>query len=63
MGQRNISGVQLQCSHCGYEWFYQGAKDVTSCPYCGWRVKTGFARQTTPTRNVLLTERKRDRLI
>lgn len=37
VGRRNESGQKLQCNHCGYQWFYTGDKQMTSCPRCSWR--------------------------
>ena len=64
MGRRNVSGIAIQCGHCGYRWYYQGDADVTSCPKCGWRVRIRPARRiSTPAGDALITDRKRERLI
>ena len=64
MGRRNESGLKIQCSHCGYTWFYNGGNDVTSCPKCGWRVRIRRStRLNIPASDALVTERKNERLI
>ena len=63
-GRKNTTGMKVQCNHCGYTWYYQGDKDVTSCPNCGYRVRIRPARKiSTPAGDALLTDRKRERLI
>jgi len=39
MGARNQRGMVVQCNHCGYKWLTNSERPVTSCPYCGWRVR------------------------
>ena len=64
MGRRNLSGLRIQCGHCGYAWFYSGTADITSCPKCGWRVRISAPRRiNTPAADALITDRKRERLI
>jgi len=64
MGSRNESGLKLQCSHCGYVWFYTGERSVTSCPNCGWRVRArASTRLNIPASDSLVTERRNERLI
>jgi hypothetical protein len=61
---RNTSGIKLQCPNDGYVWFYQGDKDVTSCPSCGWRVRVNAPQRiNTPASDALITERRGERLI
>jgi len=38
--------VKIQCTGCGKTWEYTRDKPVTSCPNCGNRVKTGYAKRT-----------------
>ena len=64
MGRRNVSGLLIQCSHCGYSWYYNGNADVTSCPQCGYRVRIRPSRRiSTPAGDALLGNQKRERLI
>jgi len=64
MGRRNESGIKIQCSHCGYTWFYSGEQRVTSCPKCGWRVRIAPAQRiNTPAGDALISYRDRGPLI
>lgn len=45
MGKINESGFLTQCNHCGYSWYYNGNRAVTSCPNCGWRVRVTASQQ------------------
>lgn len=64
MGRKNLSGMRVQCNHCGYTWYTKSTESVTSCPKCGWRVRIRPAkRQNVPTRRALTTDRPREPLI
>ena len=59
-----MPGIKAQCNHCGHTWIYTGSRDVTSCPYCGWRVRIHPARRiSTPGSDALISRRKIDDLI
>lgn len=64
MGRKNISGMRVQCQHCGYTWYTHSQEDVTSCPKCGWRVRIRQSRRRNiPAARALTTERSREPLI
>jgi len=64
MGRKNMSGMRVQCNHCGYTWYTHSNNAITSCPKCGYRVRIRRStRQNIPTRRALTTDRPREPLI
>jgi hypothetical protein len=35
----NSPGILIQCSKCGYKWYFKGLKSIARCPECNHRVK------------------------
>jgi len=61
MPRTNTSGQRLTCPN-GHTWFYQGDKEVTSCPICKWRVRAQpTRREMTQENRELLPSRRNDR--
>lgn len=40
--EKQITGVLVTCSHCGYSWVYTGSRTVKTCPNCGFN--TGVSK-------------------
>lgn len=34
----NSPGILIQCSKCGYKWYFKGLKHIARCPECNHRV-------------------------
>jgi len=58
MASKNTSGMLVQCNHCGYSWYTQSQRDVTSCPNCGWRVRLKLSDRSSSSKSLTASRQK-----